>query len=1200
MTAGKGPEEPSGDVKHSPMLPLTTLVAMGSLASVGLGVFLLVGRIAGILGSQTPLAYGLAVFFFLPIILVLGERAAVTRGPGGLYNLARGGTGVGLPYWIGWLLSGGYLLLGAVFAWSAGSVLVDLFHLAFEIDVDLRLMAIAVVLTVSVLRLPHIQTSWRTKSIALVITFLFIIALGLRLIFFPIAASQSSVYLPTDDALRAVPFIAIGLYGASFVLDFRDEVRRPQRRILAGLLIPLLLSGVTGFILATMLLNYPGIIITNPDGPFIALATELNNTAQLMLLLGFLLITLAGFNQTLTSISRLGREMVRDGIVPDRFLTTKRGLRWGVLFLYPLTTIILLILLSIDRLIGPAAAVILLAIALTVGQGLNQKQVRLPAKRRFKLPLHPLFPLTALVVSVTMALAQPPINQLVTFGWILAGAVYYAVYGRRGSVSVRQRGVIASGGEFELEVTTQAVLVFVTGDLIDSSLVRIGATLAQIRNHPLLILSVIEHEAGQTIEATQRPMASAALAALQTFVEELSIAGVHPTPIVRLATSQVEAILSTIWDERVATTVLGWPGGGEASSHLTAEDVDYLITRAPCEVAVLKGTLPKTIQKVVVPMTSMAHSPAALTFGRDLAVSSGGQVKALGFARGHPDEEAMGIARKNLQSTVDRLENPTGFGIDVKQLVKMPHDVITAIEPYDLVLVGASDEGIIRPTRFLGLPADIVQSSTQAGLVIKKRESSLNYYLRQGWEWLFRILPKLDRKDRALVYRGMQNNAQSNIDFYVLIILAAGIAFLGLLLDSSSVIIGAMLIAPLMNPILAMANGLVMGNRRMLGQAANTTLSGVLMAVGTSAFLTLSLFALNAGLEPTNEILSRTSPNLLDLLVALLSGAAAAYALSRSQLAGALPGVAIAAALVPPLCVVGFGLGTGQLDIAIGAALLFIANLAAITVSAAAVFLLLGFRPPVRIERGEQARHGLTISLVVLGIVALVLVTFTFFSSQQGNDRNTIESILNDALKPNQGSIENIQVSRDRRGYVVEFIVLDYTGNFHDQDVYALSLQAGKAVHDQVIMRASIVDSRLSISNSDVPPQPTSTTSPTATIQAEETRAPLYTRTATPLVTSTMMPTITRTRVLSPTVTLAPTATTEPTAESTKPPTPEATAPISPTLELTPTPELTETPLPTEAPPETETPFPTETPGTPAPSTFSSIPRSPALFLNRD
>jgi len=1204
MATGDRPEKPTGDVEYSRVLTLPGMVALGSLASVGLGVYLLVGRIVGLMGSQTPLAYGLAVFFFLPIILVLGERAAVTRGSGGLYNLTRGGTGIGLQYWTGWLLFGGYFLLGAIFAWAAGSVLAFVIDIAFAIEVDSRLLAIVVILIISLLRLPDFRTGWRIKTIILGISILFILALALRLLFFPITVSPASAYLPTKDALRAVPFIAIGLFGAIFVLDFRDDVRQPQRRIMAGMALPLLISGVLGIIFAIMLLNYPGIVVTNPQTPFVALVSELNNVAMVMLLIASMLISLAGLNQALTSESRLGRELVRGGIVPDRFLTSEGEFKRSALVPYPLFIILSLVLLPLDRLVGPAAALLLLAIALTTAQDLFQKQARLPEKRRFKLPLHPLFPLSAVVVSITMAFAQPVQNHLFTFAWIIAGAIYFTIFARAGAVAARQRGVIASGGEFELEETRQAVLVYVTGDEIDRSLIRVGATLAQIRNHPLLLLRVVVHQDGTLTDAEDQPEARSALAELHRLWSDLAITGVHPTPIVRLATTPVEAILSTIWDERVATTVLGWPAGAAESGSISAEDVDFLVTRAPCEVAVLRGELPETIQSVVVPMTSVTHSPAALSFGRDLARPSGARVEALGFVRGHPNEEALGKARIYVQNTVSRLDNSAGIETDVERLVKMPEDVVSAVEPFDLVLVGASDEGIIRPTTFKGLPADTVRALPQASLVIKKRESNVDYYLRQGWEWLFRILPKLERKDRALVYRGMQKNARANIDFYVLIILSAGIAFLGLLLDSSSVIIGAMLIAPLMNPILAMAHGLVMGNMRMFWQAANSTLTGVIMAVGMSAFLALTLFALGAGLEPTNEILSRTSPNLLDLLVALLSGAAAAYAVSRSQLAGALPGVAIAAALVPPLCVIGYGVGTGQFDIASGAALLFITNLAAITVAAAAVFLLLGFRPPVRIERGEQARHGLTVSLVVLGIVALVLVVFTYFSGQQANDRSTIESILNSAMSPNQGSVENIQLSRDRPGYVVEFIVLDYTGNFDDQDVYNLSVQASAAVNKQVTMRASIVDSRLSVSNGSGSPQPTATPSPTATETPPElTRAPIITRTAIPSVTVTIMPTITPTMVPSPTATLEPTVepteAPQPTRTPIRPPptdtpTPEPTVPATPTLEATPTPEATETQGPTDTPLPTDTP---EITSTPVP--FSGRLLRPALLSRR-
>jgi amino acid transporter len=98
-------------------------VALGSLATVGLGVYLLVGGILKNLGQQTPLAYALTILFFVPVILVLAERAAVIRGRGGIFHLARSGDVVWLNYWTGWLLALGYFCLVALFAWGAGQVL---------------------------------------------------------------------------------------------------------------------------------------------------------------------------------------------------------------------------------------------------------------------------------------------------------------------------------------------------------------------------------------------------------------------------------------------------------------------------------------------------------------------------------------------------------------------------------------------------------------------------------------------------------------------------------------------------------------------------------------------------------------------------------------------------------------------------------------------------------------------------------------------------------------------------------------------------------------------------------------------------------------------------------------------------------------------------------------------------------------------
>ena len=199
--------------------------------------------------------------------------------------------------------------------------------------------------------------------------------------------------------------------------------------------------------------------------------------------------------------------------------------------------------------------------------------------------------------------------------------------------------------------------------------------------------------------------------------------------------------------------------------------------------------------------------------------------------------------------------------------------------------------------------------------------------------------------------------------------LATVIATLGLLQSSTAVIIGAMLVAPLFTPILAMSVGIVQGHARLLRMAIEAILKGVVLAVGVAV-----LFTALSPLRPvTPEILARTRPNLFDLAVALASGAAGAYAVARKDVASSLPGVAIAAALVPPLATVGIGLATGSLDVAGGALLLFVTNLTAIVLAGAVTMLLLGFRPAPRQEQEARVRMGLVVAVLLLVLITIPL-----------------------------------------------------------------------------------------------------------------------------------------------------------------------------------------------------------------------------------
>lgn len=204
----------------------------------------------------------------------------------------------------------------------------------------------------------------------------------------------------------------------------------------------------------------------------------------------------------------------------------------------------------------------------------------------------------------------------------------------------------------------------------------------------------------------------------------------------------------------------------------------------------------------------------------------------------------------------------------------------------------------------------------------------------------------------AVVQAMMRGYARDSVAYWLQLTVALGIATLGLVLSSSAVVIGAMLIAPLMGPIVALAMGLGVGSPFLVLRSTGRIFYSTVVVVGGSAILTRLL----PFRELTPEIAARTNPTLLDLLTAAFCAIAGAYAaLQPRTTTVAAAGTSIGISLVPPLCTSGFGLGTGNLSIAKGAALLFTANLAAIVVVGTAAFVLTGFsRVPVSALEQEE------------------------------------------------------------------------------------------------------------------------------------------------------------------------------------------------------------------------------------------------------
>lgn len=213
------------------------------------------------------------------------------------------------------------------------------------------------------------------------------------------------------------------------------------------------------------------------------------------------------------------------------------------------------------------------------------------------------------------------------------------------------------------------------------------------------------------------------------------------------------------------------------------------------------------------------------------------------------------------------------------------------------------------------------------------------------------------------LFISLRDSARPSSSFQVLMVLSVMLALTGMYANSAPVIIGAMILAPLMSPIISMAMGLARSDPNLIRSALTTLSVGIAWGLGCAVLLAWAMpFDL-----ATAEMESRMSPTLLDLFIAVISGMAGAYAYAKEEIAKSLAGVAIAVALVPPLSVAGIGLGWGDWQMASGALLLLTTNLVGIALAASVTFLVLGFAP------FKRAKAGLGVSLLLFAIICVPL-----------------------------------------------------------------------------------------------------------------------------------------------------------------------------------------------------------------------------------
>lgn len=278
--------------------------------------------------------------------------------------------------------------------------------------------------------------------------------------------------------------------------------------------------------------------------------------------------------------------------------------------------------------------------------------------------------------------------------------------------------------------------------------------------------------------------------------------------------------------------------------------------------------------------------------------------------------------------------------------------------------------------------------------------------------------------DPAAVIANVTDGGGLTARYAFMAVMSCGIAILGLLQSSAAVVIGAMLISPLMGPIVQLGFSLCVVDFRMMGRALLALLAGMLLALATA----MCIVWLSPLREATSEILARTQPTLFDLLVAVFSGLAGGYAVITRK-GEAIVGVAIATALMPPMAVVAFGLATGDLRIAGGAFFLFMTNLLAIALSVTLIAKWYGF------GMDNSPRHTAWQAAVIASTFVLLALPLGLALRDIGAQTwtaNQVRAVVQKYLQARQGSIERLTVERrGKDGYQVDLVAMvpAYVGN---------------------------------------------------------------------------------------------------------------------------------------------------------------------------
>ena len=543
------------------------------------------------------------------------------------------------------------------------------------------------------------------------------------------------------------------------------------------------------------------------------------------------------------------------------------------------------------------------------------------------------------------------------------------------------------------------------------ALIELATSFAKALEHQLIV-ALIDKKA----QATPTPLEELDVDALSIplLADNISLLkakndhGIDASVAILSAESLNQQILELAKKTSAKLMLLGYHDYGHLTEKIFSEaNSDLLVVRINPETAI------KEFNNILVPIVGGPHAIAALKCAEKLARENG--VMTLLFVEASANDLYKDVGLRRLQSFLKQA------GIEPAEHIKLRVELSNNIgetisrvaeEGFELVLVGSSKVGSIRRTLFGTLSNKLITSSHGPALgVFRKKRPFLAAFRGKFEDILDLVIPQLDREERVTLFEEIEIRSKWNFDFLVLMVLSTVIAALGLLQNSAAVVIGAMLVAPLMTPLLGSGLSVLQENIPLFKRSLHAVIYGFIAAFISSSII--GVFFSEGTL--TAQMLARTSPTMLDILVGLLSGIAAAHCISRPALSAALPGVAIAAALVPPIATSGVAFSIGEYTHTLGSFLLFFTNVIAIVLGSAMSFFAAGVRP----KKAEERANAWYLKVTSILIVLLTALTTLYLSNPSYHSKDLspkLHAKISEVLNSSEATIQRASIVKGKNG----------------------------------------------------------------------------------------------------------------------------------------------------------------------------------------